>query len=71
MKRVEQGIPLEMLDLRSCVQYSPAEVPLLSEIVVDVLGPSETIEERTQIRDMWDPVVRGLFFEGNNSGAED
>ena len=71
MKRVEQGIPLEMLDLRSCVQYSPTEVPLLSEIVVDVLGPSETIEERTQIRDMWDPVVRGLFFEGNNSGAED
>ncbi|KAH9010861.1 hypothetical protein EDB84DRAFT_1541552, partial [Lactarius hengduanensis] len=46
MRRVEQGVPLEI----------PAAVPLLSEIVVEVLGPMEggtTLE-------MWDPIIRGL-----------
>jgi len=38
MARVEQGIPLETLDLRSCQATSDA-VDLLREIVVDVLEP--------------------------------
>ena len=38
MKRVEQGVPLETLDLLTCRVTSPA-VQLLSEIVADVLGP--------------------------------
>ncbi|KAH9070750.1 hypothetical protein EDB83DRAFT_361943 [Lactarius deliciosus] len=39
MRRVEQGVPLEILDLRVCWDDSSTAVPLLSEIVVDVLGP--------------------------------
>jgi hypothetical protein len=41
-KRVEQGVPLEILDLstyRQCPE-NPTEVRLLSEIVVDVLAPN-------------------------------
>ena len=41
MKRVEDGVPLETLDLRMCYRhaYNPVAVRLLSEIVVDVLRP--------------------------------
>ncbi|KAH8976909.1 hypothetical protein EDB86DRAFT_1406936 [Lactarius hatsudake] len=67
MRRVEQGVPLEVLDIRTCFLTFLATVPLLSEIVVNVLGPVETDEERYQIRDMWNPVIRG--FE--DSEAED
>jgi hypothetical protein len=48
MKRVEQRVPLEKLDLRICGRvpfhfYDPVEaVRLLSEIVVDILPPLET-----------------------------
>ena len=71
MKRVEQGVPLQMLDLRACLPSNPTVVRLLSEIVVDVLSPEKTLEEREAINDMWDSVARGLFVEGDNSGAED
>ena len=40
MKRVEQGVPLEVLDLRSCPATRLA-IRLLSEIVVDVWGPEK------------------------------
>ena len=56
MKRVEQGVPLKMLDLRTCrpdPSY-PVAVRSLSEIVVDVLAPEETPEARAQIISMWD-----------------
>ncbi|KAH9030298.1 hypothetical protein EDB84DRAFT_1578994 [Lactarius hengduanensis] len=69
MRRVEQGVPLEILDLRACCDSSPTAVPPLSEIVVDVLGPMKTSEESRKIWNMWDPVVRGL--DGDNSGVED
>ena len=59
MNRVEQGVPLETLDLRRCVGDGPAEVRLLSEIVVEVLCP-----ENAQGREnMWDAIGRGLFVE--------
>ncbi|KAH9058299.1 hypothetical protein EDB87DRAFT_1626864 [Lactarius vividus] len=48
MKRVEQGVPLEILDLRACLATSRA-VELLSEIVDDVLGPEETVESKEQV----------------------
>ena len=59
MKRVEQGVPLEVLDLRSCPATSLA-VQLLSENVVDVWVPKEllTIEGRTDLT--WDG-ARGPF----------
>jgi hypothetical protein len=63
MMRVEQGVPLEMLDLRTCYtnrDYSAA-VRLLSEIVVDVLGPEEADEARSQIISTWDGLTCGPF----------
>ncbi|KAH9065113.1 hypothetical protein EDB83DRAFT_2599555 [Lactarius deliciosus] len=42
-KRAEQGVPLETLDLRKCLATGHA-IELLSEIVVDVLGPEKTYE---------------------------
>ncbi|KAF8267393.1 hypothetical protein EI94DRAFT_1730675 [Lactarius quietus] len=45
MKRVEEGVPLETLDLRTCCATT-FTVQLLSEIVVDVCGPAmEAFEE--------------------------
>lgn len=38
MKRVEQGVPLEVLDLRTC-RVTDHAVKLFSEIVVDAWGP--------------------------------
>ncbi|KAH9070726.1 hypothetical protein EDB83DRAFT_360846 [Lactarius deliciosus] len=67
MRRVEQGVPLEILDLRACWDRSPTAVPLLSEIVVDVLGP---VKNFSASKDMWDRVVRGLDLNGYNSGVE-
>jgi len=66
MKRVEQGVPLEMLDLRLCEEDSDnaAAVQLFSEFVVDVLGPEETFEARKQVRAMWDSLARGPLIEG-------
>jgi hypothetical protein len=46
MKRVEQGVPLEVLDLRSCTATGLA-IRLLSEIVVDVWGPENLENIRT------------------------
>jgi hypothetical protein len=72
MKRVEQGVPLEMLDLRMCdtCPYTPVAVQLLSEIVADVLcpldflGPEDTKESRDaglvmleKMRTMWSPLL--------------
>jgi hypothetical protein len=42
-KRLEQGTPLEVLDLRTCVTAGRA-IQLLAEIVGDVQGPAETLE---------------------------
>jgi len=65
MKRVEQGVPLEALDLRTCLATDCA-IQLLSEIVVDVWGPEETHRFST-----WDSGANGLFVPDENSGAED
>ncbi|KAH9166925.1 hypothetical protein EDB89DRAFT_180479 [Lactarius sanguifluus] len=66
MRRVEQGVPLEILDLRACRDGSPTVVPLLGEIVVDVLGPVKNIPPS---KNMWEPVVRRL--NEYNSGEDD
>ena len=56
LKRVEQGVPLEMLDLRTCRPDPgyPVAGRLLGEIVVDVWGPEETLDARAQIISRWD-----------------
>ncbi|KAH8987717.1 hypothetical protein EDB86DRAFT_2084866 [Lactarius hatsudake] len=51
MKRVEQGVPLETLNLHTCPATSRA-VELLREIVVDVWGPVQILDTREQIFDM-------------------
>ncbi|KAH9041379.1 hypothetical protein EDB85DRAFT_1476172 [Lactarius pseudohatsudake] len=84
MRRVEQGVPLEVLDLRTCYLIFLAAVPLLSEIVVDVMGPMKerdqtsvwtvlgpgSVEETTRdIGNMWNPIIRGR--KDDNPRAED
>ena len=67
MERVEQGVPLETLDLCSCAATSRA-VDLLSEIVVNVLAPEDIIEESEET--MWDIATRGPSIEGDSSGED-
>ena len=73
MKRVEQGVPLEMLDLRTCRPDPgyPAAVRLLGEIVVDVLGPEETLDARAQIISMWEYTAPGSFVRHDDSDTSD
>ncbi len=68
MQRVEQGVPLETLDLRTCVGTSHA-VRLLSEIVVDVSGAEGAFRGPTLFT--MDSATRGYFVRDDNSGAED
>jgi hypothetical protein len=70
MKRVEQGAPLETLDLHTCVATSRA-VDLLSQIVVDVLGPEKTVDEREEMIYMWHSAARGLIEYGYASSEND
>jgi hypothetical protein len=71
MKRVEQGVPLEVLDLRSCTASSLA-IRLLSEIVVDVWGPENLACLRTDdgsIDLTWDEAHS--FVSDDDSEEED
>jgi hypothetical protein len=43
IKRVEQGVPLETLDLRTCTAADRA-IQLLAETVGDVQGPAKTLD---------------------------
>jgi hypothetical protein len=62
MKRVEQGVPLEMLDLRMGYAVRPADFRLLSEIVVDVLDP-ESNDARMRMIFVWHDVGGELFVK--------
>jgi hypothetical protein len=66
MNRVEQGVPLEILDLRTCFATRRV-VELLSEIVTEVLGPENFLEETGWVRTGWDSPARGLFAEKDSS----
>jgi hypothetical protein len=65
---VEQGVPLKVLDLRTCRGTSSA-VRLLGEIVVDVQGPEEPTLWDSAVWD-WDPETRGHFVRDEDSGME-
>ena len=70
-KRVEQGAPLKRLDLRMCVRPSHEEVLLLSEIVVDVLGPDNRAEAMgRRLVSRWKPVLCAPFSEEMYFDAE-
>jgi hypothetical protein len=73
MKRVEQGVPLEKLDLCMCSGDGPPDAQLLSEIVVDLLGIKKNLRARKKMKKMWgsvDDVVDGLFCEDDIFSAE-
>ncbi|KAF8267392.1 hypothetical protein EI94DRAFT_1730674 [Lactarius quietus] len=70
MKRVEQGVPLETLDLHTC-RATTFAVQLLSELVVEVWGPAEASEAKEFVS--WGPAVRVPFVPecDDSSGPED
>ncbi|KAH9170628.1 hypothetical protein EDB89DRAFT_1276469 [Lactarius sanguifluus] len=69
MKRVEQGVPLETLDLRKCLVTSRA-AELLSAIAVDVLPPEKVFEMGSQV--LSESVTRRHHLEDDDdSGVED
>ena len=70
MQRVEQGVPLECLDLRTCVGTSHA-IRLLSEIVVDVSNAEKPYKTRGPTLFMTSSAPRGYFVHDDDSGAED
>ena len=72
MNRVEQGVPLETLDLRACLATDHA-VHMLSEIVVDVLGPVKSLKQAAQAMSVWNEEARGVFVRdiSFNSGMDD
>jgi hypothetical protein len=75
MKRVEQGVPLEFLDLRAISADGGTAKDWFrsfSEIVVDVLDPEEASEAREQIESMWNIVarVRGPLVDIDGSREE-
>ena len=70
MKRVEQGVPLEVLDLRMCFpghnQHDyRAQFRRLSEVVVDVQGP-ESDEANHHMRTLWKAVPLGIFLDDDD-----
>jgi hypothetical protein len=83
IKRVEQGVPLEILDLSTYRQRpdDSAEIRSLSEIVVDVLGPSfmggpeedldATAQKTHRMMTLWGDLARGPFAEDENIDEED
>ena len=70
MKRVEQGVPLEVLDVRTCTVTGLA-IQLLSEIVVDVWAPEglETTGRERSMHLTWDG-TRGPFIFDDDFVAE-
>ena len=75
MKRAEQGVPLETLDLRKC-HATDFAVMLLCEIVVYVWGPAEALKIGG-FRCSWDAATGGSFIidedrsDDSNSSDED
>ena len=83
IKRVEQGVPLEILDLRMYrpTAYLSAEVRALSEIVVNVLEPNlkggfeeelDASEQMTRrMQRLWELLARGPFAEDVDTNEDD
>ena len=70
MKRMEQGVPLELLDLRMCVPRDFVALELPRENLVNILGPENTAEPGEQMISAWKTVARGPFREEVNSLSE-
>ena len=68
IKRKEQGVPLETLDLRRCIASERA-IQLLAEIVGDVKGPAKTRERGHPALFDWRGGV--TFFDKEEERAHD
>ncbi|KAF8264480.1 hypothetical protein EI94DRAFT_466671 [Lactarius quietus] len=75
MDRVENRVPMQMLDLRMCMRHPDGcgddWFRTLSDVVVNVLGPEKTLEEWEQMKSMWKTVVRGTFVNNDYSREDD
>ena len=69
-KRAEQGVPLERLDLRMGIPCNDTQVPSLSKIVVDTLGPHDAAKMKARINSRWQSVVFASFGEDFDCEAE-
>lgn len=67
-KRLEQGTPLEVLDLRTCIATERA-IQLLAEIVGDVQGPEEMLKTGNPMFFNWKGGVD--FFDEEEKRMED
>ncbi|KAF8266003.1 hypothetical protein EI94DRAFT_1803646 [Lactarius quietus] len=76
MKRMEQGVPVKMLDLRMCIQDPDLGrvenwLGSLGDIGVNVLGPEKNTEEIEQIRSIWKTVFRVPFINDEHLREDD
>ncbi|KAN0133101.1 hypothetical protein V8E53_009131 [Lactarius tabidus] len=71
--RVEQGVPVERLDLRMCHTHPDGRAEgwfqSLSEVVVDVLAPEKRFEARKQMKSMPRTVACGLFADDHSDST--
>ena len=68
-KRVEQGVPVERLDLRMCYDYdgrAESRVQSLNEVVVNVLVPDDCFEARQPVKSMWRTIARAPFVDNED-----
>jgi hypothetical protein len=70
MNRVEQGVPLELLDLRMCRPPDIVVLVLPSENLVNILRQEKTSEPGEQMMFAWRTVARRPFREEVNSLSE-
>jgi len=69
VKRKEHGVPLEALDLRTCIGTERA-IQLLSEVVSNVQGPAETLMAGRSAFFNWERSV-GMFDEEEERTDDD
>ena len=70
VRRMEQGVPLELLDLRLCATSGIVAFTLPSEDLINIVGRQRTAEAGEQMRSAWRSVVRGAFRENVKSLSE-
>jgi hypothetical protein len=68
INRVEQGVPLEVLDLRTCVAADRA-IQFLAEIVVDVQGPPDA--GQMAMDEFFERVGIGYYDDGRSPWYDD
>jgi hypothetical protein len=68
VKRMEQGVPLETLDLRTC-RAADCAIKLLTDFVGEVQGPAQTLQRGHRAFFNWKGGVE--FFDEEEKRTED